>query len=169
MEKKVLLLNLSEEVLGIITWTDAVKKIFRNVAQKPYGYNDVYKIPTVKGDYEIPTAIVLSEYKRIPYRRVALTPENLLKRDGFRCQYCNKLLNRKTMTMDHVFPECRGGKKVWKNIVTACKSCNNIKDKRTPKEANMKLINKPTIPNMMILFTSASERKIRDSWKRWIA
>jgi 5-methylcytosine-specific restriction endonuclease McrA len=168
MDRKVLLLNKSEEVLEIITPKEAIKKIFRQVAQKPFQYDDFYKIPTVNGHFELPTAIVLDEYKNVPYKKVSLTKENLLKRDDFACQYCGVNLNRNTLTMDHVFPDSRGGKRVWKNIVACCRKCNNKKDKRTPKEAGMELNKKPIVPNMLIMLTLESDRKHREAWKRWI-
>jgi len=165
--KKVLLLNLSEEVLGVITWIDAVKKIVRGVARKPYGHTEEYEITTSSGVFRLPTAIVLVEYKNIPYKNAPLTPENLLKRDNNECQYCGKKLSRSSLTMDHVFPECRGGKKTWKNIVAACKSCNNKKDNRTPAEANMKLRKKPKVPTRLILLMTISEVENKRSWDRW--
>jgi 5-methylcytosine-specific restriction endonuclease McrA len=166
--KKVLLLNLSEEVLGVISWMDAVRKIVRGVARKPYGHEETYEIRTSAGVFELPTAIVLVEYKHIPYKNAPLTAENLLKRDNNECQYCGKSLSRKTLTMDHVVPESRGGKRTWKNIVASCKTCNNGKDNRTPKEANMALKKEPRVPTRSILVFMVSESKNRKSWHRWL-
>jgi len=168
MNRKILLLNKSEEVLEIITYKEAISKLVRQVAQRPYQYDDVYQIKTVSGFFELPTAIVLEEYKKVPYKKVSLSKDNLLKRDDFACQYCGVSLNRNTLTMDHVFPECRGGKRTWKNIVASCKECNNKKDKRTPKEAGMELKKKPTNPTMIDMSTSESDRRNRKAWERWL-
>jgi len=164
---KVLLLNLSEEVLGVITWMDAVKKMVRGVARKPYGHTEEYEIPTSSGVFKLPTAIVLIEYVNIPYKKAPLTAENLLKRDSGECQYCGKGLSRSSLTMDHIVPVSRGGKKIWKNIVASCKSCNNKKDNKTLSEANMKLRKKPKVPTRTVLLMTISEVKSKKSWSRW--
>jgi len=168
-DRKVLLLNLSEEVLGVITWKEAVQKVERGVARRPYGHDEQYEIKTCGGVYYLPTAIVLIEYKHIPYKRVALTPENLLKRDNYECQYCGEHLNRGTVTMDHIYPESRGGQRTWKNIVAACKTCNNKKDSKTPKEAGMKLRKRPVVPTETLIVMSVIDRsELSSSWERWL-
>jgi len=166
---KVLLLNLSEEVLGVITWIDAVKKMVRGVARKPYGHTEEYEIQTSSGVFKLPTAIVLVEYVNVPYKKASLTAENLLKRDNNECQYCGKGLTRSSLTMDHVFPESRGGKKTWKNIVASCKACNNQKDSKTPAEAKMKLRNRPKVPTRTVLLLTIEEVRSRESWSRWFS
>lgn len=166
--KTVLLLNLSEEVLGVITWIDAVKKICRGVARRPYGHTDEYEIRTSAGIFKLPTAIVLIQYVNIPYKKVPLTSENLLKRDNYECQYCEKSLTRTSLTMDHIIPESRGGKKTWSNIVASCKSCNGQKDNKTLKEAGMCLKKKPKVPTRSVLILMISDGKKRESWSRWV-
>jgi len=166
--KTVLLLNLSEEVLGVISWIEAVKKMCRGVARRPYGHTDEYEIRTSSGVFKLPTAIVLVQYINIPYKRAPLTSDNLLRRDDYECQYCGKTLSRSSLTMDHVVPACRGGKKSWKNIVCACKKCNNQKDSKTPEEAGMLLKKKPKVPTRSVLLLTISENTKRESWHRWI-
>ena len=166
---KVLKLNLSQEVLGVVTWIDAVKLLFRGAARRPSGHDEEYEIPTSSGVFRLPTAIVLSEYKNIPYKRVALTTENLLKRDNFECQYCGDPLNAKTLTMNHIFPESRGGKRNWKNIVAACKTCNGKKDDRTPSEAGMNLRKRAVVPSEALIIMSVMDKQeFSDSWNRWL-
>lgn len=43
------------------------------------------------------------------------------------CYYCQKELNKKDVTMDHILPIVRGGKSTKGNVVPACKDCNNKK------------------------------------------
>ena len=167
--KKVLLLNLSEEIMGVITWIDAIKKLCRGIVKRPYGHDEEYEIKTGNGVYRLPTVLVLSEYKNIPYKRVPLTAENLLKRDKYSCQYCGEHLNKNTLTMDHIYPESRGGKKTWKNITSACKTCNNLKDNKTPAESNMKLRNRPYVPSEVLIIMAVMDRSdFSNSWDRWL-
>jgi 5-methylcytosine-specific restriction endonuclease McrA len=51
-----------------------------------------------------------------------------------RCYYCNKEVHPKELTMDHIVPIIRGGKSTKRNIVTACKECNNKKKYMLPIE-----------------------------------
>lgn len=51
-----------------------------------------------------------------------------------RCYYCNKTVNPKELTMDHIVPLIRGGKSTKSNIVPACKDCNNRKKYLLPIE-----------------------------------
>jgi len=46
-------------------------------------------------------------------------------RDGFRCRYCGKTpADGVKLTIDHVYPQSKGGGEEKINLVTACKRCN---------------------------------------------
>ena len=74
------------------------------------------------------------------------TPENVAKRDEDRCQYCGRKFKRAKLSRDHIFPESRGGKMDWDNVVAACLHCNGKKRDRTPAEAGMVVLRKPFVP-----------------------
>jgi 5-methylcytosine-specific restriction endonuclease McrA len=76
---------------------------------------------------------------------------NLFDRDGRRCLYCGRTEAQvrragSKLTRDHVMPLSRGGRDVWRNVVTACEPCNNLKADRTPDEAGMPLLAEPRTP-----------------------
>ena len=48
-------------------------------------------------------------------------------RDNFTCQNCG---SRHNLTIDHVYPESKGGKISMENGQTLCKSCNSRKGAR---------------------------------------
>jgi hypothetical protein len=50
------------------------------------------------------------------------------------CWYCNCLLTKKTLTVDHVIPVSRGGVDRPRNLVAACKWCNTSKSNKTIPE-----------------------------------
>ena len=79
--------------------------------------------------------------------RVTLTNTNLFRRDLCLCGYCGRSFREEKLTRDHILPRSRGGKDIWTNVVTACKSCNNIKDNMTPEEADMPLLYVPYEPS----------------------
>lgn len=68
-------------------------------------------------------------------------------RDEGICMYCADRIAYKDATLDHVHPKSRGGGDEYTNIVLACQACNSHKNDRTPKEADMKLLAVPYVPN----------------------
>jgi len=84
----------------------------------------------------------------------------ILRRDGFKCAYCGRKLKNKTGTKDHVVPECQGGPTSWGNLVAACLDCNQRKGGRTPEQAGMPLLWKPTSPLASLM--SKMERLIAE-------
>ena len=71
----------------------------------------------------------------------------LFRRDRHLCAYCGNVFSENALTVEHVIPKSKGGANVWTNVVTACGSCNNKKDDRTPEEAHMPLLYLPYTPN----------------------
>lgn len=122
-------------------------------------------IRTVNKSFPYPSVIRLASYVRFPHKKVELSRKNIHRRDNYRCQYCGKKIA--TLTIDHVIPKSRGGTDSWDNLVTACISCNNKKGNRTPEEAGMKLISKPTKPHH-ILFMKQYLGTIENAWKPFL-
>lgn len=48
----------------------------------------------------------------------------ILRRDGFKCQYCGARAPFVPLHVDHVFPQVMGGLDHPSNLVTACPDCN---------------------------------------------
>jgi len=133
-----------------------------------------------RGFFLLPTALVLVEYVHIPYKRAAVNKRNVLKRDKYTCGYCGKKLTETTGTIDHVIPQSRWeefkrkgrakGKYAnnWKNVVAACKKCNNKKDNKTPEEVGMKLKTIPFTPSKDYLILRGIDFETFKVWDRWI-
>jgi 5-methylcytosine-specific restriction endonuclease McrA len=165
---KVLLLNASEEVLNVIDWKRAVNLLCSGRAEKPYGHEDYYRIPTPRGHYELPTAIVLVQYVNLPYRVKGATRKGVFRRDKYECQYCGCSLNAANGTVDHVMPVSRGGKFEWKNLVASCRKCNYKKANRTPQEAKMPLAKPPIVPNRKMIVMTIIDHLGPKTWSRWV-
>lgn len=78
-------------------------------------------------------------------------------------------------TIDHIFPQWRGGADSYENCVCACKTCN-IKRKggRTPKEAGLKLIRTPVEPKIrrggwaFVSFNYNPENEAHVAYKKYL-
>ncbi len=123
-------------------------------------------VHSVSKKLPLPSIIRLSKYIRIPYKKIELSRKNILRRDGYRCQYCGTTAGN--LTVDHIVPKSRGGNDSWENLVTACVSCNNKKGNRTPDEAGMKLIAKPRKPNHIIFIKNFVGSLIDNQWKPYL-
>lgn len=76
-----------------------------------------------------------------------LNNETLFRRDAHVCMYCGQRFPSSQLSRDHVTPLSRGGADTWKNVVTACRRCNNLKAWRTPEQAKLQLIAIPFMPS----------------------
>jgi len=61
------------------------------------------------------------------YKEPALTNSSLFIRDRLKCCFCERVYRSVDLTCDHIHPISKGGKDVWMNVATACKSCNSAK------------------------------------------
>jgi len=88
-----------------------------------------------------------------PFEGGFATRHGVLLRDSYTCVYCGKPGD----TIDHVFPQSRGGANTWENLAACCKSCNQAKADRTPEEAGMRLRWHPYKPDV----TGYTQRRIK--------
>lgn len=125
-------------------------------------------IGTTHGAVRVPTIIACVSYDKMPKKTPKLTAKNIRKRDGNRCQYTNRVLGPGEGNLDHVNPRHRGGKNSWDNLVWADRKINEKKANRTPEEAGLRLIRKPTAPREQpaILFIEPDPTK--PEWKPFL-
>jgi len=90
---------------------------------------DGHRLTKVRGNYHPP-----------------LNNQTLFARDAHLCLYCGERFPERGLSRDHIVPLSHGGTDTWKNVVTACKRCNNHKAGRTPEQAGMQLIAIPFVP-----------------------
>jgi len=145
MAKQIILLNADYSFLGFINKQRAIKLIIKDkveVIQKTNEY-----ISSISRKYILPKIVKLVRLITSIYRnKLPFSKRNVLIRDRFICQYC---MSKIDPTVDHILPVSRGGKSNFKNCVTACKICNNKKDRKTPLEAGMTLLHDPYTPTIM--------------------
>jgi len=62
--------------------------------------------------------------------RLSLSPKiryDVLRRDGFACQYCGRTGEDAVLEIDHIIPVSKGGTNDIGNLQTACRDCNRGK------------------------------------------
>lgn len=175
MTFRTLLLNADYTPLRFISEEDAITFLYTRTAEVISGFDDspsnwdvVYRSPTTS--IQLPATMrlvkrVSPKSKRLPrFRRRAV-----FNRDNWTCQFCGEALTKPMATIDHVFPQSRGGKTSWDNCVTACKPCNKHKGAKTPEEANMRLRSKPGIPNQVHFWMSSLGTSWHPDWSMFLS
>jgi 5-methylcytosine-specific restriction endonuclease McrA len=115
-----------------------------------------------------PKIIRLLKYDRVPRTMVKFNRKNIFLRDEFRCQYCGDRFATQNLSLDHVLPRCRGGNDSWENVVCACRKCNVTKGGRTPDEARMTLLRRPTKPARSPILTRQLTQRRYACWKPFL-
>ena len=128
--------------------------------------NDV--IQTVTQSLLVPRVIVLQVFDRFPRMHVRFSRQNIFLRDQSTCQYCAKRMPRSDLNLDHVIPRSRGGRTTWENVVCSCIKCNLKKGSRTPEEANMKLMRRPSRPRWSPFEQGRDGSRPRAEWRPFL-
>lgn len=142
MNTPVLVLNANYEPINVCNTKRAIGLVL--VGKATVVENGRGWIHTVRRAYERPSVIRLHTAVRRPRLTVALCKREVLRRDGYRCQYCGR--SAPDLTIDHVLPRHRGGTHTWENVVAACSQCNRRKGARTCAEAHMVPLRPPAVP-----------------------
>ncbi len=165
--ENVLLLNITYEPLRIINWKKAVTLLLLGKVEVLEEYGR--EIRAVSFSIRLPSVVRLLRMVKYPKSEVKFSRQNIYARDKYRCQYCGERYPSEELTYDHVIPRSRGGKTEWTNIVTCCVDCNRKKGGRTPKEAGMKLVRKPTKPTWMpALRITIGFREVPQCWRDYL-
>jgi len=162
-----LLLDRNYIAISVIGWKKAFRLLVREKAE-PIGDKIIKNITTCKIKFEVPSIIRLKN--SVSYNcfsnRVRFSRTNIMLRDKYRCQYCNKSLSKNAGTIDHILPRSRGGKTDYLNCVACCKECNSWKGNKTIEESGMFLFRIPKKPNFLMLFCSMES--LPKEWKDFI-
>ena len=140
MVGSVLVLNADLDPLHQVSFQHAVRMLVRGVVEVYEADND-----RVIGVWPAPRVVRLVSYVVARWRwsrQPVWSRQGVLRRDGYRCGYCAAA----AVTIDHILPRSRRGQNTWDNTVAACSGCNQRKGDRTPQEAKMTLLWKPSVP-----------------------
>lgn len=188
MNKDALVLNKNYYAIHITNWEKVMSLLYQGAAQAidenitAYDFEDWVELSALmeKNDkgfihtstmrIAIPEVIRLTRYDRLPRQDVKFTRRNIYEHYGLKCSYCGGKFTTKELNLDHIIPRSRGGKTNWTNIALSCIQCNSRKGCRTPEEAGMELLVKPTCPRWKgaTTVTKQAPLPIPISWSRLI-
>ena len=145
MSKKTLLLNNSYEILSFISEKKMCKLLIKDKVEVMSTWDE--DIIWSNGRIKYPAILKLKYYVKVNYVHSNFSRQSLIRRDKKTCQYCNEKLIGAQITIDHILPKSQHGITSFTNCVVCCQKCNSIKANRTPEQAGMKLLKKPTHPS----------------------
>lgn len=152
--------------LSTISWQDAIRLIYLDKVSA-IEYYENWEIRSQRQTIVVPTVVITKQYFANQYA-VKFSKRNLLYRDDYKCQYCNKFFPQgKDLTLDHVIPKKDGGKRSWQNIVIACHPCNNKKS----HHYHMRPIKPPHKPTYFELMKKRIKFPVgikHESWKKYL-
>ncbi len=161
----VLVLNQNYEPLNVCRARRAVVLIYQGKAEMLE--NGSGFIHSANYSFPLPSVVRIPYMIKRPRPKRKLTRLEVFNRDRYTCQYCGK--EARQLTLDHVTPKYRGGQHVFKNVVSACISCNRSKAGKTPSEAGMKLIRHPSPPRgNMPFYIPYQYIQTRSEWQRYL-
>ena len=163
LNNSVLVLNQNYEPIAVCNVKKAVILVYLGKAEIVESLDR--EIRSVSVSMPFPSVVRLQIYIYRPYTAVILNRKNIIKRDHFTCQYCNK--KNVPLTVDHIIPRQYGGKHTWENLICACVRCNNKKGNRTPDQAGMKLLKRPRKPSRLFFLQFYIEAP-HDSWRPYL-
>ncbi len=189
LDAHVLVLNKSWVAVNVASARRALCLVFQGHAKIVHpadyslhdfdGWCDLSRDPAFRAHYTrmihtpnleipLPEVVILTLFNSFVRREVSFSRRNIFARDRHRCQYCGKRPAKQYLTLDHVFPRSRGGKDTWDNLVLACIECNVYKGNRTPEEAGMPLLAKPSAPLWLPRYGTRIPKHEITSWRRFV-
>jgi 5-methylcytosine-specific restriction endonuclease McrA len=144
--ERCVILNGDYTFLNVVDWKRAICLMIKQKVEVLKFSDRVLRNGAGKIITRVPLVVRLIKIIRMIYKnRVPFSKKNVFVRDRYKCGYCG---SNKNLTIDHVIPVSRGGKTNFDNCMTACKPCNNKKDRRLPSEAKMHLSHQPYAPTI---------------------
>ena len=168
---RALVLNSSYQPVKLVSWQRAILLWFQGkVEVLEYHPSDQVTVRSAREEFQVPSVLRLKRFiNHRRFTRVKFCRENVYRRDDYRCQYCGVEFSVKELTLDHVVPASKKGRKDWTNMVTACRKCNHRKANRTPLAAGMPLLSEPRVPNWLPpIQASLRLDSLPESWKVYL-
>ena len=158
--QKTLLIDRQYQPIRFITYRKLASFLVKEKVEIISVWNDDFFL---KGQL-YPSIVKLKDYVRKKPRTPRFNRKNLFRRDQFTCQYTGKKLPPSRLTIDHVWPQSKGGKTSWDNCVTASLEINSWKGDKTLEECGLKLISQPKPPAQPLVLEYHSLNRVHEDW-----
>ncbi len=183
LSSQVLVLNRSFVPVHVTNLRHALCMLYRGIAKVVDGHYELFdfdswaalsvaehdeQIGLVGKAMRVPRVVLLQIYDRLPKRPVRFSRLNVYLRDQNTCQYCARIFSRSDLNLDHVIPVSKGGKTSWENVVCSCIECNLRKGGRSPEQAGIKLIRRPSKPPWTFFFNHMTKPIYYEAWKPFL-
>lgn len=162
--RSVLLLNMGYIPVGVLSWKKAVNLVIGR--QKAHVVEEYQDKRTTCFDAAVIRLVVKSPNPYTIFEKQKFSKRNVFLRDAFLCQYCEKKLGGKDLTIDHVTPRAAGGGTSYMNCVTSCKKCNVRKGDSRLEDINMRLVKPVRKPNIYDIFRAIN---IPEEWSNYLS
>lgn len=148
--------------LSTIDWQETIKYL---VLEKCHvlAWHDNWVVHSANWETRVPSIIMLKDYMKTK-TTVRFSKGNVFLRDMYTCLYCEKTLQKKDCTLDHVLPSSHGGKTTFDNTVTACGPCNASKG----NDRRIKPKYKPYKPDFYELVNKRKRLPFQVKHKEWL-
>jgi 5-methylcytosine-specific restriction endonuclease McrA len=168
MSKKTLLLDATYQVLSFIPERKLFKLLFKDKVEVISEWDD--DITWVSGRIKHPATVRLKNHVKRNYFNSNFSRKALVKRDRSSCQYCGRKLSASQITVDHVLPRAQGGITSFTNCVVSCQICNGKKADKTPEQAKMVLLKRPTHPSFSAQhYLSDPQNAWHENWDDYLS
>ena len=178
----VLKLNKAYIPIDVCTWEEAVCDWFSGRATIETAYDDVVlRSCRSAGSDECNTmqcpAIIRMRSDEINQfdmvKTLPLNRKTLYERDDGRCCYCGNHIKMSEMTIEHVYPESKGGLSDWANLRASCYDCNHEKGDKLLSELGWNLRKRVGIPTLSHsapknIINKIGGRIPHESWRPYI-
>lgn len=151
---RILRLNVAGQPVEWLSWQEATCLYARDMVAWTLGdqvrtvFGGTSRLTGLQSSIALRSIIACAGHVSCKPRLVPpLTNRALFRRDLHLCMYCGVRFGERELTRDHVLPKSRGGRDHWRNVVAACKRCNQRKGNRLPEEARMEMLAVPYQPN----------------------
>ena len=155
----VLVLNADYFPINVTSFKRGFSLLYKGKAEVVKSTDEL--IPCGLGTIKRPVIIRLNNYIKYKTRKIRVNRNRIMRRDGHSCVYCG---SKKNLTIDHIIPKSKGGENTWMNLVTCCSPCNLKKGDKLLHETNMRMIKKPTEPN---IFSDSAGQYLQKVWSEF--
>jgi 5-methylcytosine-specific restriction endonuclease McrA len=149
--------------LSTLTWQDAIRYMVLDKADVLH-FHENWIVRSSRWETQVPSVMMLRDYMK-PKTAVRFSRSNVYLRDNGLCSYCQRHVDRRDSTLDHVIPVSKGGKTSWENCVTACAPCNSNKSDATK---GWKPRFKPYKPDYYELVNKRKQQDMNIRFEEWL-